>query len=120
MDKAYVDKVRQKLGSFNVDPFDLSIVTQIGCPTGNNSFDINIDPNTFTAENFGNVVRKAGQKLGDGVEWVSKAGSKVYHKITGTEEKPEPTPTSSVPKSGENIIRDVNGKMENNEVEWIP
>lgn len=120
LDKSVIDKLRQSLSNFNVDPFSLSIVTQTNCPTGNNSLDININPNTFTAENFGNVVRKAGQKLGDGVEWVSKAGSKVYHKITGTEQKPEPTPTLSVPKPGENIIKDVNGRVENNEVEWFP
>ena len=124
LDKAYVDKVRQKLTTFGVDPFDLSIITQTGCPTGNNSLDININPGTFTAENLGKVVRKAGEKIGDGVEWVGKAGSKVYHKITGAEEKPEPTPTSAVPMPGpnppNNVRESMNGKIENNEVEWIP
>ena len=123
LDKAYVDKLRQKLSSFGVDPFELSIIAQTGCPTGNNSLDINVNPSTFTAENFGNVVRKAGEKIGDGVEWVSKAGSKVYHKITGTEEKPKATPASAVPLPGINEAHntsDLNGKIENNEVEWIP
>ncbi|XP_033212924.1 apolipoprotein D-like isoform X1 [Belonocnema kinseyi] len=124
LEKAYTDKLRQKLSTFGVDPFDLSIITQTGCPIGNNSLDININPGTFTAENFGKVVRKAGEKIGDGVEWVGKAGSKVYHKITGTEEKPEPTPASAIPIPGQNPPynnrESMNGKIENNEVEWIP
>jgi apolipoprotein D and lipocalin family protein len=118
LDKAYVDKVRQKLTAFGVDPFDLSIISQKDCPRGNNSFDINVDPHTFTVDNLGNVVRKAGQKIGDGVEWIGHQGSKVYHKIAGGEDKSDKkpvTPTNITP-----LPKDINGKYENNEIEWIP
>lgn len=113
LDKSYVDKIRQKLTNFGIDPFDLSIVAQTGCPRGNNTLDINVDPNTFSAENIGNVVRKAGEKLGDGVQWVANAGSKVYHKIAGSEEK-------STTKPEENTRAAITKDFDTNEVEWIP
>nr|XP_012141349.1 PREDICTED: uncharacterized protein LOC100877208 isoform X3 [Megachile rotundata] len=113
LDKSYVDKIRERLSYYGVDPFDLSIISQTGCPRGNNTLDINIDPNTFTAENFGNAVRKAGEKLGDGVQWVASAGSKVYHKLAGSEEK-------STTKPEENTRAAINKDYETNEVEWIP
>ncbi|KZC13376.1 PREDICTED: apolipoprotein D-like [Dufourea novaeangliae] len=114
LDMSYVEKLRQKLSNFGVSPYDLSIISQTGCPKGNNTLDINIDPNTFSAENIGNVVRKAGQKLGDGVQYVASAGSKVYHKLTGNEQKN----TSSRPE--ENTRAAITGGYETNEVEWIP
>lgn len=115
LDQFEVDKIRQRLSLSGVDPYDLSIISQSGCPQGNNTLDINIDPNTFTSENFGNVVRKAGEKIGDGVQWIAQTGSQVYHKIAGTEEtKTESTaaPNGRVLNNGE--------RMETNEVEWIP
>ncbi|XP_053985808.1 apolipoprotein D-like [Hylaeus anthracinus] len=113
LDKSYVDMIRSKLSLFGVDPYDLSIIVQNGCPKGNNTLDINVDPSTFTAENFGNVVRKAGEKLGDGVQWVASTGSKVYHKLRGTEEK-----TTSKPE--EHTRAAITRDYETNEVEWIP
>ncbi|XP_031832220.2 apolipoprotein D [Nomia melanderi] len=113
LDKSYVDKIRQKLSNFGVDPYDLSIISQAGCPKGNNTLDINVDPNTFTAESLGNAVRKAGEKLGDGVQWVANAGSKVYHKLAGSEEK-------STSKPEANTRAAISGVFETNEVEWIP
>ncbi|KOC65251.1 Apolipoprotein D [Habropoda laboriosa] len=87
LDKTYLIRIRDILSFYGVGPYGLSNIPQTGCPHGNNTLDINVDPNTFTAENIENVVRKAGQKLCDGVEWVVSAGSKVYHKIAGSEEK---------------------------------
>lgn len=70
--------MRTRLSSFNVDPFDLSIISQNGCPKdASDGYNINIDPDTFSASNVGNVVRKAGEKIGDGVEWTIGAGKKV-------------------------------------------
>ncbi|XP_014606191.1 PREDICTED: apolipoprotein D-like [Polistes canadensis] len=118
LDKDIIDNIKAKLSSYGVDPYDLSIISQSGCPRGNDTFDINIDPNTFTAESFGSAVRKAGEKLGDGVQWVASAGSKVYHKIAGSEE----SKTASKPEETHRVIpvmRD-SGKYETNEVEWIP
>lgn len=117
LDKDTVDRLRAKLSSYGVDPYDLSIITQTGCPRDNDTFDINIDPNTFTAESFGSAVRKAGEKLGDGVQWVANTGSKVYHKIAGNEE--DSSPTTESPRRVVPVMRD-SGKYETNEVEWIP
>ncbi|XP_014237983.1 apolipoprotein D-like [Trichogramma pretiosum] len=133
LDKAYVDKVRAKLASFGVDPFDLSIIVQTGCPRGNNSLDVNVDPHTFTADNLGQVVRKAGEKIGDGVEWIGQQSSKVYHKITGKESKPDFEPVQQggtsraaaiepIPGSPSNIpqLPKANKDNEDNEVEFGP
>ncbi|XP_011503496.1 PREDICTED: apolipoprotein D-like [Ceratosolen solmsi marchali] len=115
LDKAYVDNIRQTLASFGVDPFELSIISQSNCPRGNNSFDFNIDPHTFTVDNFGHAMRKAGEKIGDGVEWIGGQSSKVYYKITSGEikkaEKPE-LPTNVTP-----LLK--TPKFENNEIESI-
>ncbi|XP_043289402.1 apolipoprotein D-like [Venturia canescens] len=121
LEKSKVDSIRRALSNFGVDPYELSIVPQTGCQTGDNPVNINIDPNTFSSESIGGFVRKAGEKIGDGVEWVANAGSKVYHKITGTEESPKPatprtTTTATVqPPNFSNVA-----KIETNDVEWIP
>lgn len=117
LDQEKVDRIRQRLSQYGVDPYDLSIIAQSSCPQGNNSLDINIEPNTFTSENFGNVVRKAGEKIGDGVQWITQTGSNVYHKIVGTEE----SHTSSTTERNSRVTARNNGeKLETNEVEWIP
>lgn len=73
--------MRTRLGSFNVDPYDLSIINQSECPKlqeGSN-YNIHIDQDTFSSASIGNVVRKAGEKIGDGVEWTLDASKKVYN-----------------------------------------
>lgn len=80
LDKLYVDKMRSRLASFSVDPFDLSIINQTGCPkieTEDKGFNIDINPDTFSASNIAQGVRKAGEKLGDGVEVAINASKKV-------------------------------------------
>lgn len=125
LDVQIITNLRKRLSLFGVDPYDLSIITQMECPHGNQSLDINIDPNTFTAENFGNAVRKAGEKIGDGVEWVANASSKLYHKIKGDEEENKSKSTSRTigyPESETNKGFDHTKlmKSDTNEVEWIP
>lgn len=71
-------KIRSRLSSYSVDPFDLSIVSQSECPKETeDGVNIHIDPNTFSTSNIANVFRKAGEKLGDGFEYVVGAGKKV-------------------------------------------
>ncbi|XP_012254061.2 apolipoprotein D-like [Athalia rosae] len=121
LEKSRIDEIRNRLSSFGVDPFDLSIITQTGCPTGNNTVDINIDPHTFSAENIGHVVRKAGEKIGDGVEWVAHAGGTVYHKLTGTSSNEPPKTSDSVTTSANYRPASEQGStLESNDVEWIP
>lgn len=72
--------MRTRLGSFNVDPFDLSIINQTGCPKdGAEGYNIHIDHNTFSSASIASAVRQAGSKIGDGVEWTLEAGKKVVH-----------------------------------------
>lgn len=72
--------MRTRLGSHNVDPYDLSIINQSGCPKeSEEGYNIHIDPETFSSASIGNAVRKAGEKLGDGVEWTIGASKKVYN-----------------------------------------
>jgi len=86
MDKAYVDKIRTRLNSYGVDAFDLSIINQSNCPSLSRETKINIDirPETFSSENIGKWVRKAGEKIGDGVEWTVDKAKMIYRKVSGS------------------------------------
>uniref|UniRef100_A0A182LVL2 Lipocalin/cytosolic fatty-acid binding domain-containing protein n=1 Tax=Anopheles culicifacies TaxID=139723 RepID=A0A182LVL2_9DIPT len=79
LDKIFVDKIRTRLSSYSVDPFDLSIVNQTGCPKeGEAGWNIHIDPDTFSTRNIANAFRKAGEAIGDGFEAAVNAGKKVH------------------------------------------
>ncbi|KAF4521224.1 hypothetical protein B566_EDAN005435 [Ephemera danica] len=86
LDKMYIDKIRTKLSSFGVDPHDLSIIRQTECrpPTAEETgLNINIDETTFTANSAANVVRKAGEKIGDGIETVASGATNLYNRVRG-------------------------------------
>lgn len=75
---AFIPQMRNRLSSFNVNPFDLSIINQTGCPKDTEeAYHIHVDDDTFSAASIAGAVRKAGEKLGDGVEWTIEAGKKV-------------------------------------------
>ncbi|KAJ0172977.1 hypothetical protein K1T71_011153 [Dendrolimus kikuchii] len=97
LDKMFVDKMRSKLASFGVDPYDLSIISQSECPKLQNGttegVDININPDTFSSHNIGEAVRKTGGVIADGVEYVVEAGKKVYHKVSHSKEDLTESPT---------------------------
>lgn len=46
---------------------------------------IDIDSETFSAHSIAGVVRKAGEKIGDGIEYVAGGAKKIYNKVTETE-----------------------------------
>lgn len=111
LDRTYVDKIRSRLQNSGVDPFDLSIIKQSSCPNVNQETRINIDinPETFSAQNIGGWVRKAGEKIGDGVEWTIEKTKNIYNKVKGEE------------NSNKNVAR--SGKItsdESNESMWFP
>ncbi|XP_059471765.1 apolipoprotein D-like [Neocloeon triangulifer] len=89
LDSAVILKLRNKLNNFGVDPHDLSIVKQDDCRTilAEDGLNINIDEKTFTAQSAAEVVRKAGEKIGDGIETVASGASKVYNKVRGNKDK---------------------------------
>ncbi|XP_063929704.1 apolipoprotein D-like [Zophobas morio] len=88
LEQIYIDKIRSKLSASNIDPFDLSIISQKGCPKENGT-NINIDSETFSAHSVAGVIRKAGEKIGDGVEYVAGGAKKIYHRVTDSEEDEE-------------------------------
>ncbi|XP_038214654.1 apolipoprotein D-like [Zerene cesonia] len=111
LDKMFVDKMRTKLASFGVDPYDLSIISQTECPKHPNGtsegVNINIDPETFSSHNIGEAVRKTGGVIADGVEYVVDAGKKVYHKVASSKEDLTEAPAG-------------NNRAMNADAEWLP
>ncbi|KAM3959504.1 apolipoprotein D [Aphomia sociella] len=112
LDRMYVDKMRAKLSSFGVDPYDLSIISQNDCPKHVNGttegVNINIDPETFSSHNIGEAVRKTGGVIADGVEYVVDAGKKVYHKVANSKEDLTEAPSN---EKNRNLDMDA---------EWLP
>ncbi|XP_057664569.1 apolipoprotein D-like [Diorhabda carinulata] len=83
LDSMYITKLRNKLENAEISPFDLSIIKQNDCPKDPNAgYNININDETISAKAAGDVIRKAGEKLGDGVEYISGKAKDVYHKVS--------------------------------------
>lgn len=84
LDKMYVDKVvsiknivnnkinetsfvqiRSRLANSQIDPFELSIISQKDCPRDlQQGYNFNIDDETISAKSAAEVFRKAGEKIG--------------------------------------------------------
>lgn len=88
LDKAVIDKIRNRMSMFGVNPFDLSLIDQSHCPGSKDETNVNIDinPDTFSSQNIAGVVRKAGEKLGDGIEVAADGVGKVYKGLTEKKE----------------------------------
>ncbi|KAF7284069.1 hypothetical protein GWI33_022686 [Rhynchophorus ferrugineus] len=83
LDRMYIDKIRSRLSQSQIDPFELSIIKQNDCPkNASEGFNININNYSVSAKGAADVIRKAGEKLGDGVEYISGKTKDVYNKIT--------------------------------------
>lgn len=87
--------MRSKLTAANISPFELSIINQKGCPRGENGTNINIDDDTISAKSVAGLIRKAGEKIGDGVEYVSSGAKKIYHSITDDDDKTKAKSTAN-------------------------
>ena len=68
------------MSNFGVNPYDLSIIDHSKCPADTN-LNINIDKDTFSPQSIAGVVRKAGEKLGDGVEYAAEGVGKIYNHV---------------------------------------
>lgn len=88
----YFFQLRNKLQSAQISPFELSIIKQTDCPKDPNAgYNININDETISAHAAAEVLRKAGDKIGDGVEYVAGKAKAVYNKVsenTGDDLKP--------------------------------
>lgn len=101
-------QIRTKLSSFGVDPFDLSVIDQTNCPNDDSGIKINIDDETFSPQSIAGVVRKAGDKLGDGVEYAAEGAKKIYNTFSDSDKK----------SKREEIIE--NHDQDNAAAEWLP
>uniref|UniRef100_A0A182P9B0 Uncharacterized protein n=1 Tax=Anopheles epiroticus TaxID=199890 RepID=A0A182P9B0_9DIPT len=106
-------RLRTRLASYSVDPFDLSIVNQTGCPKeGEAGWNIHIDPDTFSTRNIANAFRKAGEAIGDGFEAAVNAGKKIYNNYrNGDSDETEAHVEETGTARSERLI---------NAAEWLP
>lgn len=112
LDKIYMDKIRNRLRDYGVDPYDLSNIEHSCNPPNEDTLDINVNPTTFTAGSIAGVVRKAGDKLGDGIEAAAEGASSLYNRLYGS------GVSASVKKDREEVSN--NRRNPNNDVEWLP
>lgn len=102
-------QIRSKLSAYGVDPFALSVIDQKNCPGEDTEtrVNINIDSDTFSPSNIAGVVRKAGEKLGDGIEIAAEGAKKVYNAVADDDIREN---------RREEIVRNQN----TGETEWLP
>ncbi|CAG9767787.1 unnamed protein product [Ceutorhynchus assimilis] len=109
LDKMYLDKIRSRLSNAQIDPFELSLISQNECPRNLTAgYNININDETISAKAAAGVIRKAGEKIGDGVEYIAGKTQDVYHKIS---DKAEDT-------TGR--IRSEASRSMDKDAEWLP
>ncbi|XP_066144764.1 apolipoprotein D-like [Euwallacea fornicatus] len=83
LDKMYIDKIRSRLTNSQIDPFELSLISQKDCPRDLDAgYNIAINDETISAKAAAGVIRKAGEKIGDGVEYIAEKTKGVYNKVT--------------------------------------
>lgn len=111
LDNVYLDKVQNKLRTFNINPYDLSIISQKDCAAQVDGYNVNIDSDTFSTKSIAGVVRKAGEKLGDGIEYVAGGAKKLYKQHTGDDDHKE---------TGNNYRTTYTESNTNPDAEWIP
>lgn len=99
------------MSSFNVDPYTLSIINQKKCPKdAEEGVNIGIDSDTFSPKTIAGVVRKAGEKIGDGVEYIANGAKNIYHKYSDDDDSKEGGNTE---RSGRYVTANPNS-------EWLP
>lgn len=109
LDKMYIDKIRLRLSSSQIDPFELSLISQKDCPRDlADGYNININDETISAKAAAGVIRKAGEKIGDGVEYLSGKTKEVYHKVADKAE--------DMTEKGRITVR----KSMDEDSEWLP
>jgi len=81
LDQIYVNKMRTKLEGFGFDPHDFSIVTHNDCQVlpSTSLLNVEVGPDTFSAENVANVVKGAGQAVASGVNYVATGVGQLYN-----------------------------------------
>ncbi|KAL3270570.1 hypothetical protein HHI36_021107 [Cryptolaemus montrouzieri] len=84
LEKDTIVKLRDFLSENEIDPHDLSIVSQNNCPKPNSGTSvINIDDETLSAKSAGDVLRGAGNAIASGTEWAIHGVGTVVDKVKG-------------------------------------
>lgn len=116
LDKQYIDKIRNRMSTLGVDPFDLSIISQDNCAIETTEgVDINIDEGTFTPQSAAGVVRKAGEKIGDGIEYAAEGAKKLYHTVRGEKSEDQRELREQV-----QVNDNHHGRFSDRDAEWLP
>ena len=105
-------QIRNRLRDYCVDPYDLSLIEHSCNPPDEDTLDININPTTFTAGSVAGVVRKAGEKLGDGIEAAADGASSLYNRFHGSSNS-----NASVRRDREEVTNDRHNPR--NDAEWL-
>jgi apolipoprotein D and lipocalin family protein len=105
-------QIRNRLRDYGVDPYDLSLIEHSCSPPDEDTLDININPTTFTAGSIAGVVRKAGDKLGDGIEAAADGASNLYNHFHGSNNN------AAVRTDREEVTNDRHNPR--NDAEWLP
>jgi len=111
LDSIYLDKIQNKLRSYSINPYDLSIISQKDCAKNEGGYNVDIDGDTFSTKNIAGVVRKAGEKLGDGIEYVASGAKKLYKEHVSDKGNNNVGSTENTRFAGSNVDPDA---------EWIP
>jgi len=98
LSQMYINKVRSKLESFGVDSHDFSIISQNDCQVLDSSSPLNVEvgPNTFSADNILNTVKNTGTAIANGVSSVAEGVGNLYNGLTDRKQDAE---SSSRPKT---------------------
>ncbi|XP_045466228.1 apolipoprotein D-like [Harmonia axyridis] len=89
LDKDLLIKLRDILSENEIDPHDLSIISQANCPKLNNeSHVIDIDDETLSAKTAGNVIRGTGNAIASGAEFAVEGVGTIINKVR-SDKKPE-------------------------------
>ncbi|KAK9875939.1 hypothetical protein WA026_011041 [Henosepilachna vigintioctopunctata] len=89
LDKDVIVKLRGILSENEIDPHDLSIISQSNCPKPNSETNvINIDDETLSAKTAGNVIRGTGDAIASGAEFAVEGVGTLVDKVRNSD-KPE-------------------------------
>lgn len=82
---SFILQIRNRLSAYGVSPFDLSVINHQGCPA-DPKLSFSINPDTFSAHNIADAVRKTGEVIGDGVETGINYAKKAYDSVKSKDE----------------------------------
>ncbi|XP_044763659.1 apolipoprotein D-like isoform X2 [Coccinella septempunctata] len=89
LDKDVIGKLRDILSLNEIDPHDLSIISQTNCPKPTSETNvIDIDDETLSAKTAGNVIRGTGNAIASGAEFAVEGVGTIVDKVR-SEKKPE-------------------------------